>query len=96
MNCRSWLRANGYSEVADMIDQVLLEWRNSGNKQRRNWWAVLAGRKDGSPVVVAGRQFPVLQAARRRQELSAVTNALKRNRREKAPPVRVSNRWPIE
>lgn len=96
MNCRSWLRANGYPEVADMIEEILAEWRDTGNKQRRNWWAALAGRKDGTPIVVAGRQFPVLQSAQKRQELKVLKSALKRNRREIAPPIRVTNRWPFE
>lgn len=92
---REWLRANGYDDVADMIEKIMVEWRDAGNHQRRNWWAVLAGGKDGLPVVVAGRKFPVLLAAQRRQGLKPSKGAVRRKRREtKPPPIRVSNRWP--
>ena len=94
MTARQWLRANGYPHVADMIDEILAEWRAAGNGQRRNWWLVLAGRKDGTPVIVAGRVFPVLAAAQKRQRMKVSKTAIKNKRREKAPPIRVSNRWP--
>ncbi len=94
MTAREWLRANGYADVAHMIDQILAEWRVAGNRQRRNWWQVLAGRKDGTPVVVAGREFPVLAAAQRRQCVKVSKNAIRNKRREKAPPIRITNRWP--
>ncbi|MGD9904285.1 MAG: hypothetical protein AB7U83_12545 [Vicinamibacterales bacterium] len=92
---REWLRANGYDDVADMIDEIMAEWREAGNAQRRNWWMVLAGGRDGSPNVVAGREFPVLLAAQRRQGVKLSKGAVRRKRREaKPPPIRVSNRWP--
>lgn len=94
MTARQWLRANGYAEVADTIDAILAEWRAVGNKQRRDWWVVLAGRKHGRPVVVAGRAFPVLVAAQRRQHLKVSGTAIRNKPREKAPAIRVSNRWP--
>ena len=94
MIAREWLRANGYAHVADMIDQVLAEWRATGSRQRRSWWQVLAGRKDGTSVIVAGREFPVLAAAQRRQRVKISKNAIRNRLREKAPPIRTSNRWP--
>jgi hypothetical protein len=95
LTAREWLRANGYDDIADMIDEIMAEWRETGNHQRRNWWAVLAGGKDGEPAVVAGRSFPVLAAAQRRQGVTLTKSAVRRKRREtKAPPIRVSNRWP--
>ena len=45
-------------------------------------------------MVVAGRAFPVLAAAQRRQRVKISKGAIRNKRREKAPPVRVSNRWP--
>ena len=43
MTGRQWLRANGYDDIADLIDEVINEWRLAGNGTRRNWWDVLAG-----------------------------------------------------
>ena len=95
MSAREWLRANGYDDVLALIDEITAEWREAGNRQRRNWWAVLAGGRDGGPVVVAGREFPVLVAAQRRQGVKVSMGAVKRKRREaKPPPIRFSNRWP--
>ena len=88
MTARQWLRANGYGDVAAIIDEIMAEWKAAGNGQRRNWWSVLAGRKDGSGVVVSGRLFPVLKAAQRRQHVRVQSTAEKRNRRENAPPQR--------
>jgi hypothetical protein len=64
---RAWLRANGYSEIADQIDGVMDGWRARGVETRKNWWDVLAGNKEGAPCVVAGIEFPVLASARRRK-----------------------------
>jgi len=94
MTAREWLRANGYDDIAIMIDEIMAEWKAAGNGQRRNWWAVLAGRKDGSGLVVSGRLFPVLKAAQRRQHVRVRSNAEKRNPRENAPPQRQTARWP--
>ncbi len=94
-SAREWLWANGYGDVLALIDEITTEWREAGNRQRRNWWAVLAGGKDGNPVVVSGRKFPVLVAAQRRQGIKISKRAVRRKRREtKARPIRVSNRWP--
>lgn len=95
INAREWLRANGYDDVAEKIEQIMAEWRDAGNRQRRNWWVVLAGGKDGLPVVVAGRKFPVLAAAQRRQGVKVSKDAVRRKKREtKPPPIRVDGRWP--
>lgn len=92
---RQWLRANGYDDVADMIEEIMREWREGGNGQRRDWWAVLAGRVDGSGCIVAGRTFPVIANAQRRQGMRVSKSAVRRKKREtKPPPLRVSNRWP--
>lgn len=67
MIARDWLRKNGYEDVAELIDEVLAELRAKGSKQRRNWWDVLAGGDGGKPIIVSGREFPILQVAQRRQ-----------------------------
>ena len=93
-DARVWLRANEYSDIADQIDQVLLTWKEQGKATRRNWWEILAGGKDGHPRVAGGVTFPVLRAARIRQNLPAdVPNAICRNPTEQAPRVRVTPRW---
>lgn len=91
---RVWLRANGYGDVADLIDEVMEEWRRAGKKTRRNWWDVLAGGKDGRPCVIAGRVFPVLMAAQRRQGKPITENAICRKEEENPPPIRRTGRWP--
>ena len=62
---RGWLRQNGYEDVVELIDEVVATLAARGSKERRNWWDVLAGGKDGRPSVVAGREFPVLCVAQR-------------------------------
>lgn len=82
---RAWLRTNGYTDVADRIDEVITEWRSKGKSTRRNWWDVLAGDADGNPCTVAGRQFPVLVAAQRRQGRKITANAIQRSAAESRP-----------
>jgi hypothetical protein len=94
MDARRWLRANGYDDVADMINEVMSEWRAAGKKTRRNWWDVLAGGKNGRPSNREGRTFPVLRAAQLRQGKPVTKNAICRNPEEEAPPIVVSGRWP--
>lgn len=87
-SCREWLRTNGYAHVAELIDEIIEEWRRTGNKTRRNWWETLAGNKKGLGRVVAGRLFPVLpEVIQRHQPQAEQPNAT-------IPAVRVSNRWP--
>lgn len=88
MPCREWLRANGYVCVAELIDEVMEEWRLAGKRTRRNWWEILAGNRKGLGRMVAGRVFPVLpEAIQRRTPQAAQINAA-------IPAVRFSNRWP--
>lgn len=85
IRARDWLRENSYDDVANLIDEIQAEWEKQGKRTRRNWWEVLAGGKDGKPRTIAGREFPVLKVAQRRQGLSITKNAIRRNRNEKAP-----------
>ena len=93
MNVRQWLRENNYDDIADMIDEIMNEWRVAGKKTRRNWWDILAGRKNGTPCKRDGRVFPVLRAAQIRQGRPITENAICRNPEEIPPPVVVSGRW---
>lgn len=93
MNAREWLRANSYDSVADLIDEVIKEWRETGNGTRRNWWDILAGGKDGKPRTIAERQFPVLRAAQLRQGKNVTDNAICYNPDEDIPQLVISGRW---
>lgn len=92
MTARQWLRENGYQDVAAMIDEIMAELLADGSRQRRNWWDVLAGGRDGRPLVVSGRTFPVLKVAQKRQGMRRTKNAIARSRRESPPPPR-PGRW---
>ena len=94
MLARQWLRQNGYEDVANLIDEVIDEWKSQDKNTRRNWWDVLAGDVKGKPRVVAGRKFPVLRAAQLRQGVNVTENALCINPMEEIPPVRLTKRWP--
>lgn len=90
---RRWLRENGYHAAAQMIDELLREWKTQGKRTRRNWWEVLAGGRDGAPRTICGRQFPVLRAAQLRQGV-AVTESAVWHADETPPPVIAdSGRW---
>jgi hypothetical protein len=93
---REWLRANGYEETAQMIDEIMAEWKAQGLATRRDWWEVLAGDKRGNPRKVAGRTFPVIRAARKRQALPISDNAQSNAHREAAPKIRSQARWMIQ
>jgi hypothetical protein len=89
-----WLRANGYADIADQIDKLMLRWKEEGKATRRNWWEILAGHKDDSPRIAGGITFPVLRAARIRQSLPPdVPGVICRNPHEQPPLVRVTPRW---
>ena len=94
MNARQWLRANDYDDIADMIDEIMSEWQVTGKKTRRNWWDILAGRKNGKPCEREGRKFPVLRAAQLRQGKPVTANAICRNPKEEVPAIVMSGRWP--
>ncbi len=93
MDARVWLRDNGYEEVADMIDEIMCEWKDEGKKTRRNWWDVLAGGKNGQQVTVAGRKFPVLKAVQIRQRKPVTKASIRKKRSEHAPPMQEQERW---
>lgn len=92
-SCRTWLVENGYMEIARMIDEIMGEWKAAGKTTRRDWWEILGGDENGNGRSVAGRQFPVIAAIRRRQQLKPTKNALANSRREQALPIISQNRW---
>jgi hypothetical protein len=93
MTARDWLETNGYQDIVALIDEVMAELRARGSKQRRNWWDVLAGGPGGKPIVVSGREFPVLRVAQKRQGRPVTKNAIRRSRKEVPPGVRMTGRW---
>lgn len=93
MTARDWLGANGYEDVAALIDEVMAELESRGSKQRRNWWDVLAGGTNGKPITVSGREFPVLRVAQIRQGKPVTTQAITRNPNEVPPDVVITARW---
>ena len=54
MTVRRWLRGNGYSDIADTIDDIRAELKAKGSKERRNWADVLCAYfgPSGSPISV--------------------------------------------
>lgn len=94
MTARDWLSHSGYEEVAALIDEALAEIKAKGSKERRNWWDILSGDSHGNSRVVSGRKFPVLAIAQRRQGKPVTPNAIRGKRRQVAPEIRKSGRWP--
>jgi hypothetical protein len=90
---REWLRANGYEEVARIIDEIMAEWKAQGKATRRNWWRVLAGDNRGNPRKIAGRIFPIIRAVRKRQGLPNTEIAQSNAPRESAPKIKAGGRW---
>ena len=93
MTCRDWLLTNGYEDVVELIDQAMARMAARGSKQRRNWWDILSGGKDGRSCVREGIEFPVLRIAQVRQGKLVTPNAISRSTRELPPDVRVTERW---
>jgi len=94
MSAASWLRANGYGDIADLIDEVEGEWLKAGKRTRRDWWDILSGDARGDSRLTGGRVFPVLWVAQVRQGKQPTKKAIKRNRTE-VPPVIRKSREPV-
>jgi hypothetical protein len=84
---------HGYPDIRAMIDETMRLWRAEGKRTRRSWWEMLAGDLQGNPRHMYGVEFPVLRAARRRQQLPDVPQAIFRSENESIPPVRHGPRW---
>jgi hypothetical protein len=85
---------NGYEEIASLIGEVEAELKAKGSKERRSWWETLSGGRGGKPRIVAGREFPVLYAAQKRQRKPVTPNALRNSKRERPPQIQPKGRWP--
>ncbi len=85
MNTREWLLENGYPDIVELIDKVMLQWKEKGANTRRNWWETLAGRKNGRPTTINGIEFPVLVIAQIYQGVPVTPNAIQRSPYEKLP-----------
>jgi hypothetical protein len=92
---RDWLAQHGYEDVATLIDEVLAELKAKGSKERRNWWDILSGDRHGNPRIVAGRKFPVLAVAQKRQGKTVTPNAIRSRKRAAPPEIRKTGRWPV-
>ena len=95
MTARDWLSQNGYEDVATLIDEVLAELKAKGSKERRNWWDILSGDCHGNSRIVAGRKFPVLAVAQKRQGKPVTPNAIRSRKRAAPPEIRKTGRWPV-
>jgi hypothetical protein len=93
MTCREWLLANGYEDIASLIDEALASIKAKRSKSRRNWWDTLAGGPCGKPSVREGIEFPVLRIAQIRQGKPVTANAICRNEKEQPPDVHRTGRW---
>ena len=93
MTVRVWLRANGYNDIAEAIDDILAEVKAKGSRERRNWADVLCG-SEGKRVTIAGRIFPILASAQVSRGLPVSPNAIQRNQDEEFPIARRTGRWP--
>ncbi len=92
-SAREWLIANGYDDVARLIDRVMEGWKRKGTRTRRDWWEVLAGRDDESGKIIEGVKFPVIAAIQRRMGKTVTEGSLRRNKNEVAPSVMTQGRW---
>jgi hypothetical protein len=90
---RDWLVANGYDDIAGLIDRAMERWKQKGTRTRRDWWEVLAGRADGTGKIIEGIQFPVIAAIQRRMGRIVTEGSLCRNKKEVAPKIRPQGRW---
>ena len=93
MDARTWLRANGYQDIAERIDRLIAKWKADDKGTRRNWWHVLAGTPSGEPSCVGGKPWPMLSAFRKRQGYPVHADAIERGPHELAPSVFAQKRW---
>ena len=92
-DARTWLRANGYQDMAERIDRLIAKWEADDKGTRRNWWHVLAGSPSGRPSRVGGKPWPMLSAFRKRQGYPVHDDAIERGPHELAPSVFAQKRW---
>jgi hypothetical protein len=95
ITAKNWLRQNGYPDVADIIDVYMDFNKSRGSGERRNYWDLLVGQKDGKPLIRHGFTFPILKSVRknRRPDFKPSKHAIKRNRIEIIPLPMKQARW---
>ena len=94
VDVRTWLRSNGYQDLAERIDRLMALWKARGKKTRRDWWLVLAGSPVGRPSKAGdGRPWPMLKAFRKRQGFPVHSDAIERGPHELAPSIFAQRRW---
>ena len=93
MDARTWLRANGYQDIAERIDRLMAKWKAANLATRRDWWLVLAGSASGTPSRVGGKPWPMLAAFRKRHGYKVHSGAIERGPHELAPPIFAQKRW---
>ena len=93
LDARTWLRANGYQDIAERIDRLIDLWKTNNLATRRNWWIVLAGSPSGKPSRAGGKEWPMLTAFRKRQGYPVHADAIERGTHELAPSVFAQKRW---
>lgn len=93
LDARTWLRANGYQDIAERIDRLMTTWKEHDKGTRRDWWLVLAGSPSGRPSRVGGKEWPMLAAFRKRQGYPVHADAIERGPHELAPSVFAQKRW---
>lgn len=93
VTAREWLEAHGYDDVVATIDEIMAGWKASGSSERRDWWRVCAGGKNGKPRTIAGRTLPVIRAFQVRFKLPVTSSAIWKSEDEVAPPIVKQARW---
>ena len=93
MTTLQWFKEHGYERDAQEAEDVIDRLKAIGSKERRNWWDVFAGGKDGKPLTVAGHTFRVLAVAQMRQGKPVTSNAVPRSPGEPDPPGFRPGRW---
>ena len=93
MDARTWLRANGYQDIAERIDRLIAQWKADNKKTRRDWWLILAGSPRGNPSHAGGKPWPMIAAFRKRQGYPVHSDAIERSPHELAPNVFAQKRW---
>jgi hypothetical protein len=95
IDARTWLKQNGYTDVAEIIESFISYNKARGSGERRNYWDLLAGRMDGECFEKHGFKFPILASVRasRKPSYKPTAKAIQRNKIEKVPiPVKQA-RW---
>jgi hypothetical protein len=67
VTAKQWLAKHRRLGVLRDINIVEKIWIKKGKATHRNWWAVLAGKPDGTPYIIEGIKFPIIREAVYRQ-----------------------------